>query len=251
MKRIKNLSIAAIGAGILALTLNAEALTITGTGNNPSYVQTASADLALSGGVLTIDLKNTASTLAANNPQVLCGLFFSLPSGTTLSTVSASLSGSLPSSWGPSSVVNGSLLENVGEGWVYAGGVSVKGQNAGISAAGFGIFGNTGYFYNDTSHTQPILDGADYGIINGLASPQHLNPGPQISNEIEFKLNVSGALDLNAFSKTLVFQWGTALDEGSGGPGLPPQGSIPDGGSTVILLGAAFSVVGLLRKKLS
>lgn len=228
----------AAGIALLSATANTNALTINATGNNPGFGQAASATLSLSGGVLTIDLVNTG-TIAANNPQVLTGLFFSLPGGTTLTTGSATL-------FNGSTFKNGTGT-NPGNGWVYAGGISVQGQNAGISAAGLGVFGNTGYF--GPSPVTP-LDGVDYGIINGIAAVQHLNPGPQISNGIEFTLNVHGALNLNTFANTLVFQWGTALDEGSGGPGLPPQGGLPDGGTTALLLGSALTGVGLLRRKM-
>lgn len=229
------------GVCLGALTLSAGANVV--TSGAVSGGRSAEADFSVSGGILTIDLINTGSAAMVNS-DTLTALFFSLPSGVSLTANSAALAGG-------STTVHGSIVNNVGEGWAYQGGISAQGQNAGISASGLGgVFDNNHFFY--TPAVTP-LDGINYGIVNGLAAGSQIpaTQGPMINNEVEFKLAVSGNLDLTALGNTFVFQWGTALDEGSGGPGGTPPVSTPDGGSTIALLGLALLGVNALRRKIS
>jgi hypothetical protein len=224
----------ALGASVL-LSLNASAVLITGSTVGG---RSAAADISLSGSTLTIKLINTGA--AAHDPSdLLMALLFSPNAGVTFSPISASLGAG-------STISYGSLINNIGEGWAYDSSLSAHGRSAGISAAGLGVFGQANFF------SPPVtpLDGANYGIANGFNSPNTgiTGNGPVFSNEVDFSLHVNGSLDFLAFEHSLIFQWGTALSEPFT-PGNPPP-SVPDGGSTVALLGCALAGIGAVGRKI-
>lgn len=210
--------------GTVALSFEVNATTITASNGQGG---SASADISLSGSTLTIDLKNTGEA-PHGGVDVLTALLFNLPTGVTLTPVSAVL--------GSGSVTYGT--GNPGDGWTYSGAISVLGKNSGISAFGGGVFGNPNF--SATPHLP--LDGMDYGIVNG--DPTSWNGGklPLFSNEVDFTLTVggTGSIDSTALDNSLLFIWGTATlpnTEGSGGP------SVPDGGTTILLFG--MGLIGL------
>ncbi len=186
----------------------------------------------LSGNTLTIRLINTGA--AVQNPNdVLTALFFRLPTGVTLSPVSAALGSG-------ATVAYGSIINNVGEGWSYGSGFTANGDNAGVSASGLGLFGAPNFY------SKPVtpLGGIDYGLANGFNNPNAgvTGQGPLISSEVDLTLSVSGTLDLSALGGSSVFQWGTALTE---------PNSVADGGTTVALMGLGLLGVGFLRRHLA
>jgi hypothetical protein len=63
-----------------------------------------------------------------------------------------------------------------------------------------------------------------------------------------FILNIPG-VNVDSSITDIQFSFGTT--PGNDVPGLPPGTNVPDGGTTVLLLGAALSGLGLVRRKLS
>ena len=188
----------------------------------------ASADFALSGSTLTVTLTNMSAPNPVDQSGVLTGVFFN---SSGLTPLSASLNGS--------TVVDGSLVNNVGEGWTYQSGVSAQGMNSGISAAGLGIFSQANFF------SPPVtpLDGVNYGILSAGytgGSTGFTNGGPYIDNSILFTLTAPTGFNLGELGSSVVFQYGSALTEPSF-TGTPP--SVPEP-SVMLLLG--FGMVGLV-----
>src|SRR5258708_6780041 len=143
----------ALGAMLVPGTARAGML-FTGSSGSLS----ASANFELSGNSLTVTLTNTSLADVLVPGDVLTGVFFNTVH--SLTPVSASLNGS--------SVYDGSIVHDVGEGWQYkafsSGGP--QGKDSGISAAGLGLFGPKGNFYTPPLHqSNPNLGGIDYGIV--------------------------------------------------------------------------------------
>jgi hypothetical protein len=162
----------------------------------------------------------------------LTGIFFSA-NDENLIPVSAVLGAG-------SSIINPVAGESIGGNYQYAGGKSglPGGATAGIVTTGLGIFGPTGNFGTPAQ----ILDGFGYGIVNGVSSGAN-NPvkgATLINNSIVFTLTVPADFDLGSVTD-VSFQWGTSLDEN------PP--TVPDGGSTMALLGFALVGLGCVRRK--
>jgi hypothetical protein len=174
------------------------------TGSSGSL--SASADFELSGNSLTVTLTNTSPSDVLVPGDVLTGVFFNTVH--SLTPVSASLNGS--------SVYDGSIVHDVGEGWQYkafSGGVA-QGKNSGISAAGLGLFGPSGNFYTPAVK----LGGIDYGIVSAGDNPLTGNGGisghgPLIKNSIVFTLTAAQGFVLTDLGNSVVFQYGTSLTE--------------------------------------
>jgi len=237
MKLSKFLFGSAVYASMVAATLNAATMTFTGSTSNG---RSAEADLSTSGSTLTVKLINTGSAAMVNS-DTLTAVLFTLPSGISLSVGSAAL--------GSGSSVIGSLVHNVGEGWLYESGISAFGKSSGISASGLsGVFGNTGYFYTPG---QPPLDGINYGLVHGLGSGNNIpsTQYPLVSHEVDFTLTIhGGTLNLSALGN-LEFVWGTSLTEGSTPGTPPPPPSVPDGGTTALLLGFSLTGIGWFARR--
>jgi hypothetical protein len=230
----------AIAVTTTGLTANAALnASITGTASGG---RSAEADMTLNGSLLTIDLKNTG-VAAGNASQLLLGLFFDTP-GATLTPV---LGVSTPNGFEPGFSTLQGTSGNFGEGWAFHTS-SAFGHTEGI--AGSGAAGDMGPNGNFAS-PGVALDGSAYGIANGLSNPNGSINAPIAHTDAIFQLNVTGTLDFIAFADSLVFQWGTSLTEGAGGPGLPPQGNLPDGGTSVLLLGTALSGLVWARRKVN
>jgi hypothetical protein len=198
-------------------------------------IPSATADFSRSGSTLTITLTSTGDA-AAVPTDILTGVYFSA-NDENLTPISAVLvSGS--------SILNPVAGESIGGNYQYAGGKDgmglPNGATAGIVTTGLGVFGPTGNFGTPAQ----ILDGFGYGIVNGISSNAN-NPvkdATLIDNSIVFTLTVPGDFDLSSI-KNVGFQWGTSLDEN------PP--SVPEGASTMGLLGLALVGLGCVRRKLA
>jgi hypothetical protein len=233
----KSLGLAGLTAALIVCQ-STQAVTIDGSTIGPDGAAlSAEVIFTIAGANLNVQLINTGA--AVNNPaDILTAVLFNLPSGVTLSPTSASLGAG-------SSAFFGSIINNVGEGWNFSSGISAHGDNAGISAAGLGVFGQPNFYGVPVTP----LDGVGYGIANGFNNPNGGVTGangPIISNEVDFTLGVTGPLDLATLESSVVFQWGTSLTE----PSAPGGGSsVPDSGSTLVMLGAAFVGTVWLRRK--
>ncbi len=229
--RVRALGLGCAGALLmLAGVATAATYTASGTAVGPNgEALSGEAIYTLTGTTLTIQLINNGA--AVQNPSdVLAALFFRLPSGVTMSPVSAALGSGATVSYG-------SIINNVGEGWSYGSGFTANGDNAGVSASGLGLFGAPNFYSTPVTP----LNGINYGIANGFNNPNAgvTGHGPLISSEVDLTLNVTGTLDLSTLGGSSVFQWGTALTE---------PNSVPDGGATVALLGLGLLGIGFLRR---
>jgi hypothetical protein len=200
----------------------------------------ASADFALSGNTLTVTLTNTSGADVMDPTDVLTGLGFN--TSHLLTPVSASLNGS--------TVFYGSIVNNVGEGWDYEGGINFHGYNAGVSAAGLGVFSAPNFF------SPPVtpLDGIDYGLLSAGDNPATGNTGitghgPLIDDSIVFTLTAAAGFDLSEIGSSVVFQYGTAVDEPNFVGGV--QSAVPEPTSIFLLATVAAGLGYKVRRRLA
>lgn len=201
---------------------------------------TSTATFDFVGGDLRVTLANDSGEAASVPQQVLTGIFFSGADG--LTPVSATLpSGSLV--WLNGSSSSGSGL-NVGGEWAYADGLAGMlpgGGTAGISSTGINLFGNPNF--NGSDLFNPLaVGGLDYGLVSAAyagGGNTGVTKQPVVSDSTVFLLSgFNGSLgDIG----NVYFQYGTALNETS----------VPDGGSTIALLGVALLCVSLLRRRIA
>lgn len=186
----------------LAFSGDAAANAVTYSGSSGSL--SASATFDLTGNTLSVTLVNTSLTDVLLPADVLLAVFFD--TANTLTPVSASLDGS--------TVFYGSLT-NVGDGWEYKNGINAHGKNSGIGAAGFGVLGQSNF---SASHQN--LGGLNYGILSPGDNSNTGNNGvkghgPLIKNEVQFVLTTPNGFSLDQLGDSVVFQYGTSLDEPS------------------------------------
>ncbi|HEY3413904.1 MAG TPA: XDD4 family exosortase-dependent surface protein [Armatimonadota bacterium] len=224
-----------IGVAFAATSaLSAQTVTYTGSGTNPGTGSglAAQVTLTLNAGVLGIDLINTGAPGKADS-DALCALLFTLAPGNTLTPLTASLL--------PGSVYTNPPAFSIGQEWGYNAGFSgPAGTNAGVSAAGLGLFGS-GNFAANGQH----LQGLDYGLINGIAANANgpMQAAVLVNNGVHLDL-AAPTLKLSDISNVR-FQYGTALTD-SNLPGTPP---VPEPGTLSLLATAVLSAVPFLRKR--
>jgi len=208
----------------------------------------ASATFSVSGTTLTIILANasTADVLAPN--QVLTALFFDTTPDMLLTPVSAMLALG-------STTYFGSTAPNVGGEWSYAHDISnAPGgtANQGTSSTGLGLFSPSGNFPGANLQGPVSVDGLQYGLTSAgdimTTGNSAVTGGFALTkNSVILTLTMSTS-PLNNISNVR-FLYGTSLD----GTLLTSKDTppVPDGGSTLILLGSALAGVGLLRRKIT
>ncbi len=193
----------------------------------------SSADFSLNGQTLTVTL--TSGRNADSFGSVLTAVFFD--ANTTLTPVSATGSPTLVGTATPLTAYTG----NVGGEWEYmgGGGTLAFGASQGISSTGLGIFGNPNF--NGPNLLGPAaVDGGQFGIV---ASENGANLGLsqslEVENQVQFQLTVGNGFDLSTIGNVTLF-YGTSLNETS----------VPDGGTTLAMLGSALVGLNFLRRKL-
>ena len=133
--------------------------------------------------LLVLDLTNDSKGLTHSATDVLLGLFFNING--SLTPASAELNGSIV-------VSDSSQTIHPGDGWEVRSGISHEGYNAGVAAAGYGIFGPDGNLNPDG---QPVkLDGSDYGLVGRSFSQSVANASvklPLFNNGLRFTFKVS------------------------------------------------------------
>lgn len=239
----------ALGLGISVATSFSTPITFTGTGTDAASgnALSAAATFSVTGNDLTVTLQNLGA--AATQPgDVLTIVYFNLNGTTSLTPVSAALGAG-------SSLINPGLDSgSIGGNYQYKAISGPHGATAGISTTGINLFGPSGNFGAPTAP----LDGVGFGIVNGVgANPNGGLYRTLVNNELVFDLTLPAGYIFSSNSITDVgFQYGTSTDEPfvTGTPGTPGGGggnSVPDGGSTVMLLGSALTGLALIRRKLS
>jgi hypothetical protein len=96
-----------------------------------------------------------------------------------------------------------------------------------------------------------IIGGPGAGSLYSNANGSIAGNGPHnpfLLGPVTFTLNVTG-VNVDSSINNVFFSFGTTA--GDNIPGLPPRTNVPDGGTTVLLLGAALSGLGFIRRKLS
>lgn len=211
---------------------SANAITYVGSSGNLS----AQAVFSLTGNDLTVTLTNTSTADVLLPTDVLTGVFFNLTAG--LTPVSASDPGSTPY-YGP--------LTNVGDGWGFATGVNANGKNSAISATG--AVSGLGQSNFSSNHTN--LDGLAYGLLSAgdnssTGNGGVLGHGPLIKDSAQFVLTAPEGFNLSELGNTVVFQYGTSLDETHYNGNLQ---TTPEPATLAMLGSGAIGLAAVLRRK--
>ena len=237
---IKRIVCGTILATLLLTAGSVRAIMFTGSSGSLS----ASADFQLAAGNLVITLRNTATADVLVPGQVLTALFFDTIPTATLTPVSALLGAGSTVWFGP---INGG---NVGGEWAYASGLigAPGGARQGTSSTGLGLFG-AGNFGGPNLQGPVSVDGLQYGITSAGDNPTTGNAAVTggfalIHDSVVFTLT---AVPADFSISNVRFLYGTSLSETI----IPSDTPVPDGGSTIALLGFAMLGGGYLRRKLA
>jgi hypothetical protein len=241
------MSMRSLASAVVALVTFA-AVSMPRSANAGMYFAAASGDLSASayfdliGNTLTITVTNNSTADVLLPTDVLTGVFFN--TAHSLTPVSASLNGS--------SVFYGSIVNSVGEGWQYQAFATnaAQGKNAGISAAGLGLFGPNGNFY---SGSNPNLQGLSYGLLSAGDNSATGNSGvtgkgPLIKNSVIFTLNAGNGFSLSDLGETIVFQYGTDLSETHFSAEDPPFPVSAPEPTSIVLWGVGIAGLMLRRR---
>ena len=229
-----------------ASPLSASSVVYTASGTNPEAgAISAQATFTHDGSFLDITLQNTGPAARVQSDALL-GLMFTLGSG-NLTPLTASLGA------GSSYIIpSGVTLQPLGDEWQYKQGGSSfpDGTNAGVSAAGFDIFGH-GNFGSSSNN----LKGAAYGLVNGLSSEANKPMKKDYvfrNNAITLRLGAPAGFSLNQISN-VYFQYGTGLNEPRL-PGVPRNTppnppAVPEPGTMSLMGFAAMSALPFISRK--
>jgi hypothetical protein len=198
----------------------------------------ASANMTVSGDILTVVLTNTSAADVEDPADVLTAVFFSLPSN-ILTPSSALLTAGSTVFYDADGQPAGGV---VGGEWEYLAGLvgAPNGATNGIGSAGFGLFGSPNF--PGANLADPVaLDGVQYGILSAGDNTNTGNggitgSGGLIKNSVTFQLTGATGLDTSLITD-VSFQYGTALDEPNIVVPLPPS---------VLLMGSGLLGLGLV-----
>ena len=226
MRKIANLAAVAL----LLVPAGSFAQTFTSGGH-------ASATFTQVGGNIEIVLTALGGPAAAN-PDVLTGLFWVDSNAGAYGKVSAApnagsaLQNDDGSAWGG---------ESLDKHAAYKSALGFGAFNQGIGMAGFGLFGDADAFAG--GGTSPILDGTDFGIVNGFAAGGiGGNENPFVNNAAKFVL--SGTLGTVSGVR---FQFGSATTE----PGfeIGRTSIVPEASSVGLMAAGLVPFAALLRRR--
>ncbi len=204
----------------------------------PGVGLAASADFSW---IDTTDLQIVVKNLGeqpTKNADALGAMFFKLPTGVTLTPVSATLTTG-------SDVYNyPSIPTNIGGEWAYKTGFDYEGTDVGITAVGYGLGSDT-FFPGGSNLSGPTaVDGADWSIIS-TDPPPGLPPGqlndPLVVNSATFLFSANKRFDFSEIPM-LGFQYGTSLDD--------PWKPIPEP-TTIVMVALGLGCLGGLARRRS
>lgn len=226
----KKAVVAVAGACLLALSANANPITyVTPTGStSQGQAVDAYATFLFGSGSVTITLGNLEANPTAAS-QLISDLSFTLSDGASSGTL-ASMS---------------STEITIGSGGTVMNPTPVTSSRWHLSSSGFTLDALGGGQPSDL-----IIGPPDSNGLYSNANSSIGNFNPSLSQTATFVVDVA---NINADTSVTgaTFSFGTGPDAYvTGQVGQPPQ-SVPDGGTTALLLGAALSAVGLIRRKLS
>lgn len=237
---------------------SAHAVTFFASQTIGGYNYSASADFTYNSlsHVLSITLKNTASSPIANQGQGLSGLYFDVLGNPTLTASSASVGSG-------ATIVNDSPNLNdskIGQEWAFRNNIgtaeaSFTDARYGISATGLNIFGPSDRFDTTGNLSGPSngsVAGDDFDIVPGSQASYSgggLDGTPFVQNAMVFYLNTPTNFTLNANTiANVAFHYGS--DQSF--PTLNGAStSVPEPGTLALLSGIVplGAVVGLRRRK--
>ena len=233
----------------------------TGTGAN-GITLNASALFEISGTTLTITLMNTGDTSGTGknsdvSGNTLTGVFFDLPTGITLTPVSATIdSADLLQESTCAPVACSSSTTNVGGEFRYATGTWAGHLgNSGIASSGY-VSGSSGNFNGPDLDTPGSLDGINFGIIAPQTATNAFKPNgglandPLIEGQVVFTMTIAGGTLSDGDISNVSFQYGTSITEPHFGGGEEPQNPIPEPATLLLLAPAlAFGIRRRLRAR--
>jgi hypothetical protein len=240
-------------AAFLTLPLIAEAVTYSGS----DATRSASVSFEVSGGDLVVTLTNTSTNDVLVPTDVLTAVFFGAAGNPLFTPTSATLNaGSTTILTGDGSGSGTDPGGVVGGEWAYLNGLSVTGNNEGISSTGLGLFGPGNVFPGSNLEGPASPDGLQYGLTSAGDNVGTGNGGLQnntlIKNSVVFHLGLNGNIfdpltDITGVS----FLYGTSLTEIiiTGDCIDCPQTRVPEPGMLTLLGGSTLGLLGLTWRR--
>jgi hypothetical protein len=263
MLRVAAVALVTAGSLFFPLAAHAGSVLFTGTGTNGGVTLNASAEFVISGSTLTVTLRNTGDstgTSGTDSPaQTLSGVFFDLPTGITVTPVSAISPLAIVQASSCTDGPCGGTNVNVGGEFIYATGNYTSGGHLGdhgISSSGY-ISGDTGNFNGPNLDDPDAPNGINFGIIADITSSNKFKPNgglsgrPLIEDTVVFTMTIAGGTLTTSQISNVSFQYGTGFGEphfgGTSGGGGTLGGGVPEP-AMLLLVAPAFFMAARRRR---